>query len=102
MDRLWPDTTVEENNLTITISALRKALNDSPEQHKYIVTIPGEGYRFAAEVAVSEHPTPIEAVGGTPVETPTISQTVNPARHSRLRILGSSGHASHGSVVSLH
>ena len=49
MDQLWPDTDVEENNLTIIISTLRKVFGDDPSQHKYIVTIPGRGYRFVAD-----------------------------------------------------
>lgn len=53
MDQLWPDTDVEENNLTIIISALRKVFGDDPSQHKYIVTIPGRGYRFVADVTES-------------------------------------------------
>ncbi len=50
MKRLWPNTVVEEGNLTFNISTLRKALGDDPRQHQYIVTIPGEGYRFVAGV----------------------------------------------------
>src|SRR5215813_5732836 len=49
MDTLWPDTAVEENNLTVIISALRKIFGDDPGQHKYIVTIPGRGYRILAD-----------------------------------------------------
>jgi len=57
MDQLWPDTAVEENNLTVIISALRKTLGEDHEQHQYIVTIPGTGYRFVAEViGSSEQP----------------------------------------------
>lgn len=41
MKHLWSDTVVEENNLTVIISALRKALGENPHQHRYIVTIPG-------------------------------------------------------------
>ena len=48
MSRLWPDTVVEEHNLTVNISALRKILGESPNKHEYIVTIPGRGYRFVA------------------------------------------------------
>ncbi|MBI3678871.1 MAG: tetratricopeptide repeat protein [Acidobacteria bacterium] len=48
--RVWPDTVVEENNLNQCISTLRKALGDSPNEHRYIVTLPGRGYRFAASV----------------------------------------------------
>src|SRR4051794_12075521 len=47
---LWPDTTVEEGNLAQTISTLRKVLNDTPRQHRYIATIPGRGYSFVASV----------------------------------------------------
>jgi Tol biopolymer transport system component/DNA-binding winged helix-turn-helix (wHTH) protein len=46
----WPDTAVEENNLTRNISSLRKALEERPNEHRYILTIPGRGYQFAADV----------------------------------------------------
>lgn len=48
MKLVWPETTVEENNLTRNISSLRKALEERPSEHRYIVTVPGRGYRFAA------------------------------------------------------
>ncbi len=47
---VWPETFVEENNLTQYISALRKTLGDGRHEHRYIETIPRRGYRFAAEV----------------------------------------------------
>ncbi len=47
---LWPDSFVEEGNLTVAISMLRKALGESPGQHRYIVTVPGRGYKFVADV----------------------------------------------------
>jgi DNA-binding winged helix-turn-helix (wHTH) protein len=47
---VWPDTTVEENNLTRNISSLRKALGEGAGEHRYVVTIPGRGYSFVAEV----------------------------------------------------
>ena len=50
MKQLWPDTFVEESNLTQHISMLRKALGESPQEHRYIVTMPGRGYRFAQKV----------------------------------------------------
>src|SRR5262247_1228251 len=50
MRRIWPDTIVEESNLTGYISALRKALGENPREHRYIVTVPGRGYSFVAEV----------------------------------------------------
>lgn len=50
MEMLWPDSDVEESNLPQHISALRKAFGESPNQRHYIITVPGRGYRFAADV----------------------------------------------------
>ncbi len=47
--RVWPDAIVEENNLTVTISALRKALDEGPTDRQYIETVPRRGYRFVAD-----------------------------------------------------
>ena len=47
---VWPDTFVEENNLTQYISLLRKVLGDGPDQRQYIETVPRLGYRFVAPV----------------------------------------------------
>ena len=50
MELLWPDSIVEEANLPLNVSALRKALGESPGERRYIVTVPGTGYKFTAEV----------------------------------------------------
>jgi DNA-binding winged helix-turn-helix (wHTH) protein len=50
MKALWPDAFVEEANLSQNIFMLRKALGETPEDRRYIVTLPGRGYRFAEEV----------------------------------------------------
>ena len=50
MRAVWPDTFVEEANLSRNIFLLRKALGESPQDHQYIVTVPGRGYRFAEDV----------------------------------------------------
>jgi TolB-like protein len=50
MKMIWQDSFVEEGNLTQNIFILRKVLGESPHDHQYIVTIPGQGYRFVAEV----------------------------------------------------
>ncbi|MBK7511293.1 MAG: winged helix-turn-helix domain-containing protein [Chloracidobacterium sp.] len=49
---IWPDQFVEENNLSVQISALRKALGESKDQRNYIVTVPGKGYKFVAPVEI--------------------------------------------------
>src|SRR4051812_37864266 len=51
MRKVWPDSFVEEANLTVHISALRKQLGESPEGGPYIETVPKKGYRFAVPVA---------------------------------------------------
>ena len=50
MNSIWGDTAVEENNLTQQISVLRRALGEKPRDHRFIVTVPGHGYCFAAEI----------------------------------------------------
>jgi DNA-binding winged helix-turn-helix (wHTH) protein len=50
LKRVWPDTYVEENNLSVSVSMLRKALGQTAEGRPYIETLPRRGYRFAAEV----------------------------------------------------
>ncbi|HQX56158.1 MAG TPA: winged helix-turn-helix domain-containing protein [Pyrinomonadaceae bacterium] len=48
LERVWPDQFVEENNLSVQISALRKLLGDGNGGGKYIATISGKGYAFVA------------------------------------------------------
>jgi len=50
MKAVWPDAFVEEGNLSQSIHVLRRALGESVEEHRYIVTVPGRGYRFVAVV----------------------------------------------------
>jgi DNA-binding winged helix-turn-helix (wHTH) protein/TolB-like protein/lipoprotein NlpI len=50
MKKIWPDSFVEEANLTVNVSALRKALGDTTEHQQYIETVPKLGYRFTARV----------------------------------------------------
>ena len=50
MEAVWPDSIVEENNLAQAIWKLRQVFGETPGSHSYIVTVPGRGYRFVAEV----------------------------------------------------
>jgi eukaryotic-like serine/threonine-protein kinase len=50
LKEVWPDSFVEEANLSQHIFKLRKALGDTLEGERYIVTLPGRGYRFAVPV----------------------------------------------------
>lgn len=50
MKLLWPDSFVEESNLSQNIFLLRKALGDSTQERRYILTVPGRGYQFTETV----------------------------------------------------
>ncbi|MDP1570753.1 MAG: winged helix-turn-helix domain-containing protein [Vicinamibacterales bacterium] len=50
---LWPDVAVEENNLGQAISKLRQVLGEAPGDNRFIVTVSGQGYRFAADVTAA-------------------------------------------------
>ena len=52
--RAWPQTFVEESNLKIQVSALRRALGDGQGGNRYVVTVPGRGYNFVAPVRHEE------------------------------------------------
>ena len=60
MARVWPNTFVGPANLAMHISALRRALGDGRDGNRYVVNIPGRGYRFVAPVTIVEDPPPPE------------------------------------------
>ena len=62
--RVWPNLTVEEGNLRTQIALLRKALGDGEAPARYIVTVPGRGYRFVAQISRLDKQE--AAVAGTP------------------------------------
>jgi Tol biopolymer transport system component/DNA-binding winged helix-turn-helix (wHTH) protein len=60
LSRVWPGSVVDEANLTQVIFTVRKALGDSPKDHRYVATVAGRGYQFVApvtEATPSAHPT---------------------------------------------
>jgi DNA-binding winged helix-turn-helix (wHTH) protein len=54
MKAVWPDSFVEEVNLSQNVCALRRALGDTAHESRYIATVPGMGYRFVAEVQTDQ------------------------------------------------
>jgi DNA-binding winged helix-turn-helix (wHTH) protein len=50
--RVWPNTFVGGDNLAVQIAGLRRALGDGAGQTRYVINIPGRGYRFVAPVTV--------------------------------------------------
>src|SRR5262249_39918325 len=65
---LWPDTVVEEANLNVHISALRKALAERSGEQHYIETLPRLGYRFIAPVTEVNGTAEISSVSHVPGE----------------------------------
>jgi DNA-binding winged helix-turn-helix (wHTH) protein/TolB-like protein/lipopolysaccharide biosynthesis regulator YciM len=75
MRKIWPDSFVEEANLTVNVSALRKALGDTTEHQQYIETVPKLGYRFTARVTTrSENPPSLVPVAPPSAEAPAPSE----------------------------
>ncbi len=72
MQKVWPDTFVEEANLTINISALRKLLGDPTGDQQYIETVPKRGYRFVAPVTELHN----DVKTGEPMHSPQIGKVV--------------------------
>ena len=90
MKAIWPNIVVEENNLNQNISALRRALGESPGEHRFIVTEPGRGYRFVAEVRTLTIPARTSAQQQPAAEASTVlstSQPTTPTSRSSIAVL---------------
>jgi len=61
---VWPNTFVEEANLSVIVSHLRKALSNGGDEQRYIETVPKRGYRFVAGVGELEDKQASLALGG--------------------------------------
>ena len=95
MQLLWPDSFVEEANLTQNISLVRKALGETAQSRRYIITFPGRGYSFVADVgAVAE--------AGSPAAQPTAATgaLLAIAKQEQGTITEADSHASVASEVS--
>ena len=79
LQKVWPDTFVEEANLAYNVFALRKALRDTAENGQYIETVPKGGYRFTALVTpvngANEPPAAVESSVTPPPRAPAISRS---------------------------
>jgi TolB-like protein/DNA-binding winged helix-turn-helix (wHTH) protein/tetratricopeptide (TPR) repeat protein len=70
LDDLWPNVVVEDSNLTQTIHTLRRILGERPGEHRFIVTLPGRGYRFVAQVTTGEIDEPAQPAAVEPLPRP--------------------------------
>jgi DNA-binding winged helix-turn-helix (wHTH) protein/TolB-like protein/Tfp pilus assembly protein PilF len=81
MGAIWSDTIVEENNLTQNISILRRVLGEKHGDNRFIVTVPGHGYKFVAEVrkmdAAGKPKRLFAADGSNPVLTEAETPKIN-------------------------
>ena len=91
MKRVWPNTFVEEGNLTQNISLLRKALGEAPGGAQFIETVPRRGYRFVAETNQSWGDAEPAGNGHkehsleTSIETPVVSTPNTTSQLARIR-----------------
>jgi TolB-like protein/DNA-binding winged helix-turn-helix (wHTH) protein len=74
---VWPNVIVEENNLNQNISLVRRALGDTPDEHRFVVTVPGRGFRFVPVVTRLDAPesTPAVALPSADAREPKASVT---------------------------
>lgn len=62
---VWPGRVVEDNNLNQAIATLRRALGTDGSDHRFIVTVPGRGYRFVAEIEETASAAPVTPPAAT-------------------------------------
>jgi predicted ATPase/DNA-binding winged helix-turn-helix (wHTH) protein len=74
MAQVWPGVVVEENNIQVHVSALRKVLATAGDGERYLLTVPGRGYRFVAAVECESAVPPLTSLpsSGAPSLTPVI------------------------------
>jgi DNA-binding winged helix-turn-helix (wHTH) protein len=66
METVWPNSVVEDNNLNQCILAIRKALGETAGSNRFVMTVPGRGYRFVTPVRTVLR----ESGNDTPVRMP--------------------------------
>jgi DNA-binding winged helix-turn-helix (wHTH) protein/TolB-like protein len=74
MSKVWPDSFVEEANLTVNISALRKVLGEADDFRQYIETVPKKGYRFIARVRLVENLQSLDAPARETLAVDSVSE----------------------------
>jgi TolB-like protein/DNA-binding winged helix-turn-helix (wHTH) protein len=85
IDALWPNVVVEDGNLSQTIHTLRRVLGEKAGEHRYIVTVPGRGYQFVAEVEARD----ARAKSDAPAASEThLTPDAEPPRRPKLLLVG--------------
>jgi adenylate cyclase len=73
MRRVWPNIAVEEGNIHVQISAIRKALDQGESGQRYVITIPGRGYRFAGPTLLGDRVNGTPSVPPSPPDRPSVA-----------------------------
>jgi TolB-like protein/DNA-binding winged helix-turn-helix (wHTH) protein len=83
MKAVWPQAIVEENNLSQHISLIRKVLGEVPNQHRFIVTVPGRGFRFVPQVRAMDMLPWLAAAESPQTVSADVVVSPEPRHHSR-------------------
>src|SRR5262249_51419031 len=106
MNRLWPETFVEQTNLTFNIKQLRKSLGDDARNPAYIETVARRGYRFIANVEAVPiesdlEPNKVTTLGGPSGESPVFTPEQGPASQDAQALRLASGSENPGPAVAV-
>lgn len=83
MAAVWPGLIVEDNNLNQSIAAVRRALEESAGEHRFVITVPGRGFQFVPPVTRRQENVPMpDALQG--VRLPGTESSASPKRRMRL------------------
>lgn len=92
MKQVWPDSFVEENNLTVNMTLVRRALGEKRGENRFVVTVPGRGYLFAAPISLNGTETAVTEPNIASVTTASAAElttsTPFPHRRSLILVLG--------------
>lgn len=73
MEQVWPGLAVEENNIQVHVSALRKVLDDGESGPSHVITVPGRGYRLVGLGPAADRPEPEQSPPPAVSERPSIA-----------------------------
>jgi DNA-binding winged helix-turn-helix (wHTH) protein/TolB-like protein/tetratricopeptide (TPR) repeat protein len=83
MQAIWTDTIVEENNLSQNISILRRVLGEKRGENSFIVTIPGQGFKFVASVQISSRKFQVPSSVESEIKQPELNNESKTENHNK-------------------
>ena len=92
LESVWPGQFVEEANLSVQVSALRKALGEKPGHPRFLITVPGKGYKFVADLRRGDE----IVIENRKIERVTVTEQIERAEGPDTKVLeGTSGVGRH-------